>query len=74
MLTKINRFLTPNKRKAIYGVVAAAIAALIAFDVIQSERSLRLAGRDPHGARRALIADGVLQHEPRPRGRRWPMT
>ena len=34
MLAKVNRFLTPNKRKAIYGVVAALIAALIAFDVI----------------------------------------
>ena len=34
MFKKINRFLTPNKRKAIYGVVAAAVAALIAFDVI----------------------------------------
>ena len=34
MLKRINKFLTPNKRKAIYGVVAAAIAALIAFDVI----------------------------------------
>ena len=33
MLKRINRFLTPNKRKAIYGVVAAAIAALIAFAV-----------------------------------------
>ena len=34
MLAKINKFLTPNKRKAIYGVVAALIAALIAFDVV----------------------------------------
>ena len=34
MLAKINKFLTPNKRKAIYGLVAALIAALIAFDVI----------------------------------------
>jgi hypothetical protein len=34
MISKINKFLTPNKRKAIYGVVAAAVAALIAFDVI----------------------------------------
>jgi len=34
VLAKVNRFLTPNKRKAIYGVVAAAMAALIAFDVI----------------------------------------
>jgi len=37
MLTKINKFLTPAKRKAIYGVVAAAIAALIAFDVIGAD-------------------------------------
>jgi len=34
MLAKVNKFLTPNKRKAIYGVVAALMAALIAFDVI----------------------------------------
>ena len=34
MLAKINKFLTPNKRKAIYGLVAALMAALIAFDVI----------------------------------------
>ena len=34
MISKVNKFLTPNKRKAIYGVVAAAVAALIAFDVI----------------------------------------
>jgi hypothetical protein len=34
MISKINKFLTPAKRKAIYGVVAAAVAALIAFDVI----------------------------------------
>ena len=34
MISKINKFLTPAKRKAIYSVVAAAVAALIAFDVI----------------------------------------
>ena len=34
MLSKVNRILTPNRRKAIYGVVAAVIALLIAFDVI----------------------------------------
>ena len=34
MLAKVNKFLTPNKRKAIYGLVAALMAALIAFDVI----------------------------------------
>ena len=37
MLAKINRFLTPAKRKAIYGLTAAAIAALIAFDVISAD-------------------------------------
>ena len=34
MLAKINKFLTPNKRKAIYGLVAALMAALIAFGVL----------------------------------------
>ena len=34
VMTKINKFLTPAKRKAIYGVVAALIAALIAFGAI----------------------------------------
>ena len=34
LMTKINKFLTPGKRKAIYGVVAALIAALIAFGAI----------------------------------------
>ena len=36
MLAKVNRFLTPAKRKAIYGVVAAAMAALLAFDVVSA--------------------------------------
>jgi hypothetical protein len=36
MLKRVNKFLTPNKRKAIYGVVAAAIAALLAFDVVSA--------------------------------------
>jgi hypothetical protein len=36
MLKKVNKFLTPNKRKAIYGAVAAAIAALLAFDVVSA--------------------------------------
>ena len=34
MLTKVNKFLTPAKRKAIYGIVASIVACLIAFDVI----------------------------------------
>lgn len=34
MMTKLNRFLTPGRRKAVYGVVAALVAALIAFDVV----------------------------------------
>ena len=37
VMTKINKFLTPAKRKAIYGLVAAVIAALIAFDVISAD-------------------------------------
>jgi hypothetical protein len=37
MLDKINKFLTPAKRKAIYGIVAALVAALIAFDVVSPE-------------------------------------
>ncbi|MEI6450162.1 MAG: hypothetical protein WCP98_09445 [Actinomycetes bacterium] len=37
MLAKINKILTPGRRKAIYGVVAAAVAALIAFDVITAD-------------------------------------
>ncbi len=37
MLAKINKVLTPGRRKAIYGVVAAAVAALIAFDVITAD-------------------------------------
>ena len=37
MLAKVNRFLTPNRRKAIYGVVAALVAALIAFNVISAD-------------------------------------
>jgi len=36
VLAKVNQFLTPAKRKAIYGVVAAAMAALLAFDVISA--------------------------------------
>ena len=36
MLAKVNRFLTPGKRKAIYGLVAAVIAALLAFDVVSA--------------------------------------
>lgn len=38
MLAKINRFLTPAKRKAIYGAVAAAVAVLIAFDVVSPDQ------------------------------------
>ena len=37
MLAKINKVLTPGRRKAIYGVVAAVIAMLIAFDVINAD-------------------------------------
>lgn len=37
MLAKINRFLTPGRRKAIYGLVAAIVAALVAFNVISGD-------------------------------------
>jgi len=37
MLKRINKFLTPNKRKAIYGVVAALVVALVAFDVVSPD-------------------------------------
>ena len=37
MLVKVNAFLTPTRRKAIYGVVAALVAALIAFNVISAD-------------------------------------
>ena len=38
MLTKINKFLTPPRRKAIYGVITAAVAGFIAFGVITSDQ------------------------------------
>lgn len=34
MLAKLNRYLTPGRRKAAYGIAAALVAALIAFDVV----------------------------------------
>ena len=37
MLKKINKFLTPNKRKAIYGMVAALVVALVAFNLVSPE-------------------------------------
>lgn len=37
-MRRINQFLTPGRRKAIYGVVAAALAALIAFDVVSADQ------------------------------------
>ena len=38
MLTKINKFLTPPRRKVIYGLVTAVVAGLIAFGVITSDQ------------------------------------
>lgn len=37
MLKKVNRFLTPGRRKTIYGLVAAVVAALVAFNVISGD-------------------------------------
>ena len=36
MLTKVNKVLTPAVRKAIYGLVAAIVALLIAFEAISA--------------------------------------
>jgi hypothetical protein len=38
MLAKINKVLTPGRRKALYGVVTAAVAAAIAFNVVTSDQ------------------------------------
>ena len=38
MLAKINKVLTPARRKALYGVVTAAVAAAIAFNVVTSDQ------------------------------------
>lgn len=38
MLAKINRFLTPPRRKAIYGVMTAGTLALIAFNVVSADQ------------------------------------
>jgi hypothetical protein len=35
-MTTINKFLTPPRRKAIYGLVAALVAILIAFEAISA--------------------------------------
>lgn len=38
MLSKVTEFLTPARRKAIYGLVAAIIALLLALGVITAEQ------------------------------------
>ena len=38
MLTKINKFLTPPRRKVIYGLVTAVVAGLIAFNVTTADQ------------------------------------
>ena len=38
MLAKINKVLTPGRRKALYGVVTAAVAAAIAFNLVTSDQ------------------------------------
>jgi len=38
MLSKVNRFLTPPRRKAIYGIVTAAVVGLIAFGIITTDQ------------------------------------
>jgi len=38
MLAKINRFLTPPRRKAIYGIVTAGAAGVVAFGLVTPEQ------------------------------------
>jgi hypothetical protein len=38
MLSKINEFFTPPRRKAIYGLVTAAVAAAIAFNILTADQ------------------------------------
>ena len=38
MLAKLNKLLTPPRRKAIYALVAAVVAALIAFDAVSADQ------------------------------------
>lgn len=38
MLARINRYLTPARRKAIYGIVTAAVAAALAFDLVTTDQ------------------------------------
>ena len=37
MLDKLNKVLTPGRRKALYGLVAAIVACLVAFDIISGD-------------------------------------
>jgi hypothetical protein len=38
MLSKIGKFFTPKRRKAVYGVVAAGTFGLLAFGVVTQEQ------------------------------------
>ena len=38
MLARINRYLTPARRKAIYGIVTAAVAAALAFGLVTTDQ------------------------------------
>jgi hypothetical protein len=38
MLAKINRYLTPTRRKAIYGIVTAAVAGALAFGLVTTDQ------------------------------------
>ena len=38
MLARINRYLTPPRRKAIYGIVTAAVAGALAFGLVTTDQ------------------------------------
>jgi hypothetical protein len=38
MVTKINKVFTPSRRKALYAVVTAAVAAAISFNLITADQ------------------------------------
>lgn len=38
MLARINRYLTPARRKAIYGIVTAAVAVALAFGLVTTDQ------------------------------------
>jgi hypothetical protein len=49
MLSRIKTYLTPPRRKAIYGVMTAVTVALIAFNVVSADQLDRAVESVVHG-------------------------